>query len=388
MRQYEVDIKEAWAEFSEYTFLHYDRLDNDSKLRARSQLLCLRDKLSRCFGKLNCKSTLSPNILATICEGEEIFSDSEEQYTRDEMAEQPITQLQFLQTAESTLRTNYSGNPLGLDAFINSVELLKAIAGDTHVGLLRRIVISKLEGKALESIPENSESLDDILTALKTSIKPDNSKVIAGRMMALRTDKTALNDFTKQAEELADALRRSLIVEGISQKKAQEMVIEKTVEMCRASAKTDLVRSILAATPFQEPKEVAAKFVVETAVETREKQVLHYRSYGSNRNRRRGNFSNNNSRRKGNYSNNSYRNNNRANNGNNSYRNGNRGNRRGYSGDRGRGGYYNNNRFVRYAENSEAPPQDERGMNSSAEQDNIQFNDRGYHHRSNVQFSI
>lgn len=39
-------------------------------------------------------------------------------------------------------------------------------------------------------------------------------------------------------------------MEGISANKAQEMTIDTTVEMCRASPRSDLVKAILASTHF------------------------------------------------------------------------------------------------------------------------------------------
>lgn len=253
---------------------------------------------------------------------------------------------------------------MGLNAFINSVELLKTTAGNTHLALLRQFIIARLEGKALEAVPEDANSIDDIVTALKSKIKPDSSKVVAGRMMALRSDKTNLQDFSKQAEELADSLRRSLIVEGISQAKAHEMTVDKTVEMCRASAKTDLVKSILAATSFTDPKDVVAKFIVESATETKEKQVLAYKQFNNNNNfsKKKGKFSYNNAGRgRGNNSNN-YSNRKGNNNNNNNYRG------KYYNNDKRRNNNGNNgnqyDRNVRYyQENSDAPSQDGRGMN-------------------------
>lgn len=163
-----------------------------------------------------------------------------------------------------------------MNAFINSVNLLRETASQATIDTLKQFILTKLEGKSLEVVQENPNTIKDIVDALKEGIKPDNSKVVGGRLMALRADKTTLQDYTKQAEELAESLRRSLM--GISRAKAQEMAIEKTIEMCRASAKTDLMKSILASTTFTDPKEVVAKFVVEAATETTKKQVLAFRA--------------------------------------------------------------------------------------------------------------
>lgn len=62
------------------------------------------------------------------------------------------------------------------------------------------------------------------------------------------------------------------------------MAIDKTVEMCRQSAKTDLVRSVLAATKFNDPEEVIAKLITEQATSETERQILAYQKYRGNKN--------------------------------------------------------------------------------------------------------
>lgn len=88
----------------------------------------------------------------------------------------------------------------------------------------------------------------------------------------------------KEAEELAEALQRSLIVEGIPQHKAQDLATERTVEMCRASARTDIVKSVVASTKFSNPKEAIAKFIIEIGSVAKGTQILSFRSNRQNRN--------------------------------------------------------------------------------------------------------
>lgn len=153
-------------------------------------------------------------------------------------------------------------------------------------------------------------------------------------------------------------MKRALTLESIPQAKANEMAIEKTVELCRSNARSDLVKGILASTRFDDPKEVIAKYIVESRTETTEKQVLHFRKQNVRQNRgngyrnqRSGNFNNQN--------NNGYQNNGYQNNGRGNYR----GNQRGRG--RGRGNYYQNNQNrgyqnngnrIYFAENQMAPP--------------------------------
>lgn len=170
--------------------------------------------------------------------------------------------------------------------------------------------MTKLAGKALESVPETPASVDDIINGLKSNIKPDSSKVIEGKMMALKHDTSKPTDFATEAEKLAESLQRSLIIEGISQAKAKSMVVEKTVEMCRQTAKSNLVRSVMASTSFTDPKEAIAKFVVESSTDAKEKSIFKFNQQNPNRknswNRKnnRGNYRQNQDSNSNNYQNN------------------------------------------------------------------------------------
>lgn len=251
-----------------------------------------------------------------------------------------ITLLEYLRFAASTLNKNYSGDPLALSAFINAVNLVKSVdTENSFAAQLKTFVISKLEGKALECIDE-SATLDDILKKLKESIKPDSSNVINGRMLSLKLSKGTTQNFAEEAEKLADALQRALVVEGISLEKAKEMSIESTVKMCRQSARSDLVKSVLASSTFKDPKEVIAKLLTEQNAHEQEKQVLAFQ-------RNQGNFRKNNGR---------YYNNKKFNNNGNKNFKQNNGNR--YNGNKNNRNYNNKNKGnynVRVAENLESP---------------------------------
>lgn len=285
----------------------------------------------------------------------------------DNMAQ--MTSLDFMNLASKSINRNYDGNPLALDAFINSIELLSEFCHDAIKGTFFRFVKSKLEGKAFECIKGDSSitTVDAIVAALQAQIKPDNSKVIEGRMLALKPDRNKLMEFSQQTENLAEALQRSLIIEGIPQAKAKEMTIEKTIELCRNSTRSDLVKSVLAASQFSSPKEVVAKYLVEKATEIAEKQILSIKQSSNKnlKNFRQNRYNNNNNRggRSYNGNNNGNQNNfrgrrgNRYNGrgGNNSrnYNNGNRGNGQNNYGNRNN----NNDRYnnIRFAENFEVP---------------------------------
>lgn len=270
-----------------------------------------------------------------------------------------LTLPEFMRLAAQTINTKFNGDPLELDSFIDSIELLELVVTDDLKPTFVRFVKSKLKDRAREVVPHDTDDIETIKRVLKENMKPDSSKVIAGRMMALKLDKKQVQDFSKQAEELSEAFRRSLVCEGISQPKANEMAVDKTIEMCRASAKSDLVKSVLAAATFSNTKEVIAKLITETSTDTSEKQVLAYQKYNNNRNNNRQNNNRNNNSRRGN--NNNFNNNNRNNNssgrrgrgggrGRNNYRNN---NNRNYNNNNGYQNYQNNgNNSIRYTENA------------------------------------
>lgn len=195
----------------------------------------------------------------------------------------------FLRLAGSQLGKNYGGDPLSLQSYIDSLKLLETLA---TTGELRKLLvtfaISKLEGRAREAIPNSTDTVEKIVNALQTKIKPEASKVIEGKIQALRIDRMSVHDFAQKTDELAEAFRRALIVEGIPDTKAEEMTVEKAVSMCRNNARSDLVKSVLASSNFSNHKEVVAKFIVEINTAQNEKQVLTMRSFNRSNGRQRG----------------------------------------------------------------------------------------------------
>lgn len=257
----------------------------------------------------------------------------------------PLTPVEFLKFAGGQISKTFSGEPLALQPFLNSVPLIKTIAGADNADLLKSFVLSKLEGAALECIPADPADINAITNALKANIKPDSSDIVAGRLQALKAQKGNLAEYAKKAEDLAEAFQRALVIEGLTLEKAKEMTVKETIKICCANARSDNVKTILQAKDFTQPKDVIAKFIVQSATDREEKQILaykaHSRSQYNNQNNRNGyqKFGNNcaaNSTRP------NFRNQQPFNNG-----NGNGYNTRGRGGNTGRGGnryYFNNNR--------------------------------------------
>ena len=62
-------------------------------------------------------------------------------------------------------------------------------------------------------------------------------------MAALSVINRNYSEFSREANDLADAFKRSLVIEGITN--TLEMAVDQMVSVYRLNAKTDLVRSTL-----------------------------------------------------------------------------------------------------------------------------------------------
>lgn len=452
--RYEKDLIHAYNNILGYIDDCADELNDKQKTDIKLILKELRQKFVACIGNLGVSIKLDKNLLALVTEenithrpypteplsstsesGTAIFeisddSDSSDEYheSENQIVKDINDSLQLLQHTlkeeeddnitdnndnnttntnmdaatvisliSKILPNNFSGNPLELNAFLNSIALIRTVVADNQPAIVLGYVKSKLTGKALEAIPADANTLTIITNALKEKIKPENSKVISGKMMALRSDNKNKTEFAKIAEDLAEAFQRASIVEGIPETKSREMAIDETVKMCRNNAKTDLVKGILAASKFDSPAEVIAKYMVESSTEQQEKQILAYRASQNRNNRGNNNGSfnnrnNNNRNRRGNNNNfnngyyqgnnNNYnRNNNngRYNSNNNRGRGGYRGNNRGNYRNNNNNSYYrgnndnnydNNNRNIRYAENWDGPQRMTMGGENNANNNN------------------
>lgn len=213
------------------------------------------------------------------------FSTPEQERTLNDFT-MTQTKAEFLKTASSILNSKFSGDPLKLSSFLSEVELVCELAEAANKPLCLRFVLAKLDGKALECIPNNPQTIEEVVNALKAEIKPENSQIIEGKMAALRIEKGNFSKFSEQAEKLAEALRRTLIVEGIPKAKAQQLTVDRTIEMCRKMARSEIVKSVLSAKSFESPQDVIAKFVIENATVRKEVRDTNIKSKGPGQNNR------------------------------------------------------------------------------------------------------
>ena len=118
----------------------------------------------------------------------------------------------YMGMCANIIRDNYNGDPLALEPFLDKLALIEDLTDENRKTTVVTFLKSKLKGKAREALPENVSTVKDIKAAQKEKLKPDNSKIIAGKIAALTVRNNNFTEFAKQAEDLADALKRSLTI--------------------------------------------------------------------------------------------------------------------------------------------------------------------------------
>lgn len=381
--------------------------DQETREKIQNEIKGLRSRLIESFKRLGTKIDLGNKLLDRVTIIEEHSDDEKEQpgtSTAEDDAnllkdigqnisnldttinkinttiqdDNEMDAIKVIETLNRVITSTYDGNPTNLNTFLGQLTLAKTVIGTNQPAVAVAFIQSRLSGKALEAIhgveeaPEaNQGKLTFIYEALKRKIKPDNSRIIHGKIKALRADNKDKLEFAKIADELADQLRTALIAESIPPAKAKEMAIEATVDMCRSNARSETVKTVIESKTFDSASEVISSYLIQIDKIKADKQVLAFRSSNQNYNsNNRYNF--NRGSRANNYRrgyNNSY-NNNRYTSGYDNNRNFNNRGRNNYN-NRGRSGYnggnrqsdrpeqnnYNNNqnRNVRYLGNAEAP---------------------------------
>lgn len=283
LKSYKLNLKKKYNNY--ITFIHgvWNTLDGTSKFTLHAQITSIKEKVRASYAKLKIPLLHTPYILDLIN-----FVDTEIENTNSVENSHIIIDIHHLFNNEmepqtlfklcsSHINKPYSGDPLGLKSFVDSINLLSSFATtDPLRTLLVTFIKTRIEGRARDFIDDTHTTTVAIIATLQSNIKCDSSKVLEGRMLSISAFNTSNEDFAKKVEDLSDAFRRSLIIEGITPTKATEMAIDKTVELCRKNTSSSTVKSVLAASKFDSSKEVVAKLITETNIAKSEHSVLRF----------------------------------------------------------------------------------------------------------------
>lgn len=180
-----------------------------------------------------------------------------------ESASVNLTELKYLELCLVVIDDEFSGEYIDLDLFIKSIELLKRL-DPSHSQELKMFIMSRL-GKAAVYVPNEPESVDAIIKALRNEINPRSSKLISIEMDYLPCKNRQELQFKRKLDSLAEAYERSLIFEGFSRHLAK--AIEKVTEVCEKNANYQVVQLTIHFSKFENPRDVIEKFVLTTNME-------------------------------------------------------------------------------------------------------------------------
>lgn len=249
LSQYEIDAVNAYNNWAVFLQRSWKKLTETQKLVCKTKSTYFKDKISKTLSTLNCNYIFSENILKPIhkyvdsdIEGSEVQSDCFEHLFDTKTDEMAMTNVEFLKVASATINFKYSGDPLRISSFIDSVRLLDTLATTPELEtFLVTFIRTKIDGRAREFVDDSHNTINKLIDTLKLNIKPDSSKVIEGRMLSLKLSNSTQEEFAKKAEDLAESLRRSLIIEGMTTPKATEISIDKTIELCRVNTRNEML---------------------------------------------------------------------------------------------------------------------------------------------------
>lgn len=316
LARYRTLIVPAYNTFLQYTRSIHSRVIADDRPKLDEKVLRAREVFVSCLNNLRCTYELPENVYQLVDEskislvqtvpietvtnqsepsGSDINTDSDEDKnsdvensdveSSDSEDKMVLSSFELFSAVNAQFKIKYSGDPLGLTSFIDGVDILLGFAETDPLRTdLLKYLKAKLDGRAREFVTNEVDTVDKLKKALQDNIAPENSKVVEGRILSLRYAHSKQEEFATKAEELADALRRTLITEGMTAVKANEISIDKTVELCRKSTTSDLVKSVLASTAFKSPKEVVAKLITESDVSYKEKQILSVKKFNKSQN--------------------------------------------------------------------------------------------------------
>lgn len=285
LNDYCAQLVNSYNKFADFNKKYFGDLNEESKKKLKSAFIRIRDDSLVLFASLNLNISLplESTERINISETTEYPISTDLDPETVEMDEGDMTRPQFMKLCSSTIHNNFNGQSVNLRAFIDSINLLKEFAtNDSLQKILIQFIISKLDASPREKIATAYTSIDTLIDDLQAQIKPDNSDIIEGRLLAIKTK--TLEEFSEKAEKLAEALQKALIIEGVSRPKAEAMVIEKTVQLCRSHTHAPEVKAVLAAKTFASPKEVIAKMITQINDVKKDKVAEFYRKNANKKN--------------------------------------------------------------------------------------------------------
>lgn len=277
-----INVLDCYNAVIVYSEVDFDTKRRTTKEHIRETIEVNRITIRRCYDQLKIPLTLPGNLLSTI----HFLPFSSKKGTNPTVVTMTQSKSDFFKMASAVMKDKFEGDPLKLDSFITDAEFIESMTEAENKDTFLKFIKTKIAGRAKECLPDDASitSLKSIIDALKKEIKPDSSLIIEGKMATLRLVKGDFTKFAEQAEKMAEAYRRSLIFESFTREKAGELTIRKTKEICRRVAYSDVAKSVIDSTQYNNPAEVIATLITQSDIARREKREQDARKPQGNKN--------------------------------------------------------------------------------------------------------
>lgn len=138
--------------------------------------------------------------------GEETESDYEESLnlTMNNL-EIKMQALDVIKLVNTTFKP-FSGDASELNGFLINVDVCKSAIPNEHQALAVKCIRGRLQGNAAALVQDSVSTYDGLVSALKTHIKADSSKVLEANLAAILFDNRNLTKFTEDVNLIADKL--------------------------------------------------------------------------------------------------------------------------------------------------------------------------------------
>ena len=171
----------------------------------------------------------------------------------------------------------YDGAPAGLDTFVDSVNLLKDLTPAAQLPMAMKFIKTRLSGKARIGLPENLQSIDELIEIITTKCEDNTTpENILSKMNAIK-QRGSMNGFCEEIESLCSKLENTYIKQRVPATVAKSMSTKAGLNALINGINTPETKLILKAGNFTSIKEAIQKAQENSTENTNSAQVLNTR---------------------------------------------------------------------------------------------------------------
>lgn len=182
-----------------------------------------------------------------------------------------------IKTATAIVQT-YDGSHDGLNAFVDSANLLKEFTKPDNYPLAIKFLRTRLTGKARLGLPNELATIDALVENVKSrcaeTITPEN---VLSKLKATQ-QKGDANKFCNDVDSLCNQLCATYIESGVPNNVAKRMATKAGVEALTAGVTNSETKIILKAGNFDDVKQAIQKVVENSTSSSNATQILAFRN--------------------------------------------------------------------------------------------------------------